>query len=83
MKVAEELIDLIQDTPATKTYKPKKKRAGNKNLADVLMTRPGKEKKNIHMSHFQTNIPMNLKHQGIRYIYPKIMKRKYHINMHS
>ena len=63
MKVAEELIDLIQDTPATKTYKPKKKRAGNKNLADVLMTRPGKEKKNIHMSHFQTNISMNLKHQ--------------------
>ena len=75
MKVAEELIDLIQDTPATKTYKPRKKRAGNHNLADVLMTRPGKEKKNIHMSHFQT--------KWIRYIYPKIMKRKYHINMHS
>ena len=54
MQVAEELIDLIQDTPATKTYKPKKKRAGNKNLADVLMTRPGKEKKNMRQYTYES-----------------------------
>ena len=57
MKVAEELIDLIQDTPATKTYKPKKKRAGNKNLADVLMTRPGKENKIYLYESFSNQYP--------------------------
>jgi hypothetical protein len=63
MKVAEEIIDLIQDTPPTKTYKPKKTREGKKNLADVLLTRPKKEKTRTNMAHFQTDLPKNYKHQ--------------------